>query len=193
MFRRLYDKTLELAAHPKAGLALFGVSFAESSIFPIPPDVMLIPMVLAERAKAWSYALISTIGSVLGGVAGYAIGYYLFETVGKAVLGFYGYMEKFSNFAATYNEQGIWIVLAAGLTPLPYKIFTIASGVTKMNILAFTAASIAARSIRFFAVSGLLYWFGPPIREFIEKRFGLVLTIFFVFLFGGFILVKYLV
>ena len=193
MFRRLYDYSLELAAHPRAGLALFGVSFAESSFFPIPPDVMLIPMVLAKRAKAWAYALIATLGSVIGGIAGYAIGFYLFETVGKAVLGFYGYMEKFSQFAATYNEQGLWIVLAAGLTPLPYKIFTIASGVTAMNLLTFTAASIAARSIRFFAVSGLLYWFGPPIREFIEKRFGLVVTVFFLFLFGGFILIKYFV
>ena len=193
MFKKLYDKTLELAAHPKAGAALFGVSFAESSFFPIPPDVMLIPMVLADRAKAWIYATICTIGSVLGGIAGYAIGFFLFESIGTAVLNFYGYMEKFTSFADTYNEQGIWIVLAAGLTPLPYKIFTIASGLTSMNVFAFTAASIVARGIRFFAVSGLLYWFGPPIREFIEKRFGLVVSVFFIFLIGGFIAIKYLV
>ena len=154
---------------------------------------MLIPMVLASRAKAWAYALIATLGSVIGGVAGYAIGFYLFESLGAAVLNFYGYMEKFNHFAETYNEQGIWIVLAAGLTPLPYKIFTIASGLTQMNFFAFTLASIVARGIRFFAVSGLLYWFGPPIREFIEKRFGLVVTLFFVLLVGGFILIKYFV
>ena len=102
-------------------------------------------------------------------------------------------MDKFTSFAETYNEQGVWIVLAAGLTPLPFKIFTIASGLTGMNILAFTAASIAARGIRFFAVAGLLYWFGPPIRDFIEKRFGLVVSVFFIFLIGGFIAIKYLV
>ena len=192
MFKKLYDKTLELAAHPKAAWALFCVSFAESSFFPIPPDVMLVPMVLAERAKAWTYALICTIASVLGGIAGYAIGFFLFDTIGAAVLNFYGYMEKFTSFAETYNDQGIWIVLAAGLTPLPFKIFTIASGLTGMNILAFTAASIAARGIRFFAVAGLLYWFGPPIRDFIEKRFGLVVTVFFIFLIGGFVAIKYL-
>ena len=192
LFRRLYDWMMKMAEHPKALWALSAVSFAESSFFPLPPDIMLIPMVLAKRAKAFVYAAWASISSVIGGMLGYAIGYYLFDLVGKPILDLYGYTEKFQHFAGTYNEHGIWIVLMAGLTPLPYKIFTIASGLTGMNLLSFTLASIAARSIRFFAVAGLLYWFGPQIRTFIEKYFGFVTLVFLVGLFGGFILVKYL-
>lgn len=192
MLRALYDKVIDLAAHPKAAWLLGVVSFVESSVFPIPPDAMLIPMVLAERTKAWFFATVSTITSVLGGAAGYAIGFFLFELIGKSILGFYGYEEKFTSFAAQYNDYGAWIVFFAGVTPFPYKVITIASGATALNFWIFMAASIAARGLRFFIVCGLLYWFGPPIRDFIERRLGLVTTLFLVSLVGGFIAIKFL-
>lgn len=192
MLRRLYDWMIELAAHPKAVWALAIVSFAESSFFPIPPDVMLIPMVLAKRARAWFYATICTLSSVLGGIAGYAIGFLLFDLIGKPLLDFYGYSEAFTKFAAQYNDYGAWIVFFFGVTPFPYKVITIASGATSLNFWVFMLASIAARGLRFFVVSGLLYWFGPPIREFIERHFGLVTILFFVLLAAGFIAIKFL-
>ena len=191
MIRRLYDWTMNLAAHAKAKYALFAVAFAESSFFPIPPDVMLIPMVVAERAKAWYFATITTVGSVLGGVAGYLIGYFLFESLGEPILRFYGYEAAFEDFARRYNDWGAWIVFFAGVTPFPYKVITIASGVTQLNFLVFMLASVAARGLRFFMVAGLLYWFGPPIKDFIERYLGILFTIFVILLFGGFVLVRY--
>lgn len=193
MLRALYDWTMRQAAHDKAPYVLAAVAFMESSFFPIPPHIMLIPMVLAHRSRAWAYAALTTIASVLGGTAGYAIGYFLYETVGKRVLDLYGYADKFATFAGQYNEWGAWIVLFAGVTPFPYKVITIASGVTQLNFWVFTLASIAARSLVFFVIAALLYWFGPPIREFIERRLGLMATIFFVLLFGGFAAIKLLV
>lgn len=193
MIRRLYDWTMQAAAHKNAVPSLFTVSFVESSFFPIPPDVMLIPMVLAERAKAWFFALVATVGSVLGGVFGYLIGYYLFDAVGQPMLEFYGYSEKFQKFASQYNEYGAWIVFFFGVTPFPYKVITIASGATALNIFVFMLASVLSRGLRFFVVAALLYWFGPPIRDFIEKRLGLVFTVFVVLLFGGFVAIKYLI
>jgi len=192
MLRRLYDYVIELASHPKAPWVLSGVSFAESSIFPIPPDAMLIPMILAERAKAWFFAAICTASSVVGGIAGYAIGFFLFELIGKSILAFYGYEEAFADFAGRYNEYGAWIVFFAGVTPFPYKVITIASGATALNFWVFMLASVAARGLRFFVVAALLYWFGPPIRAFIERYLGLVTTLFIVSLFAGFIAIKYL-
>lgn len=191
MLRQLYDRVMDLSAHPRAVWGLAGVSFIESSVFPIPPDVMLIPMVLAERAKAWFYATVATISSVLGGLFGYAIGLFLFELVGRPILDLYGYGEAFTDFAARYNEWGAWIVFIAGVTPFPYKVVTIASGATQLNILVFLVASIAARGLRFYVESALLYWFGPPIRDFIERRLGLVFTVFVVALVGGFIAIRY--
>ncbi len=193
MFRGLYDWMMELAGRRRAVWALGGVSFIESSVFPIPPDVMLVPMVLAQRARAWWYALVATLSSVLGGIAGYAIGFFLFDTVGQWVLELYGYGDKFQYFADQYNAMGAWIVLFAGITPFPYKVITIASGLTQLDFLTFMVASVVARGLRFFAVAGLLYWFGPPIREFIERRFGLVSLAFFVLLVGGFALVKFVI
>ncbi len=193
MIRKLYDWTMSLAGHRNASGALFGVSFVESSFFPVPPDIMLVPMVLAERLKAWWFATICTVGSVLGGIAGYAIGYFLFEAVGQPLFEFYGYAEKFQKFAAQYNDYGAWVVFIAGVTPFPYKVITIASGATALNFAVFVIASIAARALRFFIVAGLLYWFGPPIRDFIEKRLGLVFTVFMVLLIGGFVAIKYVI
>ncbi len=190
MLRRLYDRTMSLAAHRHAKLALAAIAFAESSFFPIPPDVMLIPMVLAERAKAWFFASLSTIASVIGGFAGYLIGFYLFDLIGKPLLEIYGYSGAFDSFAARYNVYGAWIVFIAGITPFPYKVITIASGVTALDPLIFGLSSVAARGIRFFFICGLLYWLGPPIRRFIEKYLGLLAIIFVVMLFAGFALVK---
>ncbi|MBU2532499.1 MAG: DedA family protein [Alphaproteobacteria bacterium] len=193
MIRRLYDWVMGLAGHPRASLWLFIVAFMESSFFPIPPHIMLIPMVLADRSKAWWHATVVTVGSVLGGIAGYVIGYALFDQIGKPVLDFYGMGEKFATFAQSYNEFGAWIVFTAGVTPFPYKVITIASGATALNFWVFMIASIAARSLIFFVIAGLLYFFGQPIRDFIERRLGLMFTIFLVLLFGGFIAIKYLV
>jgi len=190
--RSLYDWMMRQAASERAPTALFWVSFIESSVFPIPPDVMLIPMAIANRLKAWWYATMATIGSVLGGLLGYAIGYFLFDMVGQPILSFYGYGDKFQEFAAQYNEYGAWIVFMAGLTPFPFKVITIASGTTSMNIFVFLLASIVGRASRFFAVAALLYFFGQPIREFIERYFGILTVLFFVLLVGGFAAVKFL-
>lgn len=194
MLRRLYDWTMNLARHGRAKHALFWISFVESSFFPIPPDVMLIPMVVADRAKAMLYATIATVGSVLGGCAGYIIGYFLFEQVGQPILELYGKADKVAEFSTWFNEWSIWILIVlGGLTPFPYKVLTITAGVTAMPLLPFILASIVARASRFFLVAGLLYYFGPPIREFIERRLALVTTIFVVLLVGGFVAVKYMV
>ena len=191
MIRRLYDWTMDLAARKNAVWVLAAVAFVESSVFPIPPDVLLIPMILAARNNAWRYAAICTIASVLGGMLGYAIGAGLYEGVGRPVLDFYGYGAKFADFTSQYNEYGGWIVFMAGVTPFPYKVITIASGVTNLDFGTFTIASVLARGLRFFVVAALLYYIGQPIREFIEKRLGLMFTLFCVLLIGGFVLLKF--
>jgi len=192
VLRRTYDWTMRLAAHRHAGRALAAVSFIESSVFPVPPDALLIPMCLANRQKAWTYALICTIASVAGGLFGYAIGYYLFELVGEPVLNFYGYLDRFETFVDSYNAYGWWIVFGAGLTPFPYKLITIASGVTQLDLVTFTVASVVARGGRFFLVAAALWYFGPPIREVLERRLGLITALFFALLLGGFVAVRYL-
>lgn len=193
MLRALYDWTLSLARHRHAAPALAAVSFTESSFFPIPPDIMLIPMVIAERARAWSYALLCTFASVLGGAFGYLIGFFLFETIGEPLLQLYGYQDKFATFAESYNQFGAWIVFIAGVTPIPFKVITIASGTVGLNFATFMLASLLARGLRFFTVAALLYFFGPPIRAFIERHLSLVFTVFCVLLVGGFVVVKYLI
>ena len=192
MLRRLYDWTMGLAAHRHAQPAIAGVAFIESSFFPIPPDILLMPMVLANRERAFRIAGICTIASVLGGMLGYAIGYFLWETIGQPLIGFYGYAEKFTAFQGGYNEYGAWIVAFFGLTPFPYKVITIASGVTQLNILTFMVASVLSRGARFYIVAALLWRFGEPIRAFIERYLGLLTILFFVLLFGGFVALKYL-
>lgn len=192
MIRRLYDWTLSLAAGPRAPAALGSVSFVESSVFPIPPDILLIPMVIARRDKAWWYALLCTVASVAGGVLGYLIGMFLFEQVAVPILSFYGKMEKFDEFRDVFNHWGWWFVFIAGLTPFPYKVITIASGVAGLSLPVFVVASIVSRGLRFFVVAGLLYLFGPVIKDFIEKRLGLMFTLFVVLLVGGFILLRYI-
>lgn len=192
MIRRLYDWVMGLAGHRHAEPALAGVAFVESSFFPIPPHVMLAPMILADRSKAFRFAAITTIASVLGGLAGYAIGYLLFDVVGQPLLRLYGAEEKFANFASQYNEFGAWIVFFFGVTPFPYKVITIASGATQLNLAVFLLASVVSRGLIFFLIAGLLYAFGEPIRAFIERRLGLVTTVVVVVGLGGLLAVRYL-
>lgn len=191
MLRRLYNWTLSLAAHRRAVPALALISFTESSFFPIPPDVVLIPMVLAARARAFLIAAVCTISSVLGGIAGYAIGFFLYETIGKPLLDFYGYTDRFADFQGHYNEWGLLIVFAAGLTPLPYKVFTIASGVTGLGLVPFIAGSLISRGLRFYVIAFLLWRYGSPIRTFVENNLKVVATIFMVTLFAGFMILRY--
>ncbi len=191
MLRSTYDWVMGLAARKDAIWVLAAIAFIESSVFPIPPDVLLIPMVLAARDRAWRYAAVCTIASVLGGMLGYAIGMFLFESAGQPLLEFYGYADKFDAFRGRYNEWGAWIVFIAGLTPFPYKVITIAIGVAELDLAVFTVASVLARGLRFFIVAALLWWLGPPVREFIEKRLGLMTIVFCVLLLGGFIVAKY--
>lgn len=191
MLRRLYDWTMDLSGHRHALTALAVVSFVESSVFPIPPDVLLIPMVLAAREKAWLIATVCTVTSVLGGLAGYGIGLFLFEQIGRPLLEFYGYTDRFGDFQAYYNDWGAWAVFIAGTTPFPYKVITILSGVTALSVPVFMIASVLARGIRFFLVAGLLWYFGEPIRAFIERRLGLLFTLFCILLIGGFVALRY--
>ncbi len=182
---------MDLAGHRHALWALAAVAFIESSVFPVPPDILLIPMVLAARERAWRIAAVATVASVVGGGLGYLIGSALFETVGRPLLEFYGQMESFQEFQAVYNEWGAWIVAGAGFTPFPYKVITIASGVVDLDPVVFMAASAVSRGARFFLVAALLWHFGPPIRIFIEKHLPLLAGLFFVLLFGGFLAIRY--
>lgn len=191
MLRRMYDKTMALAGHRHAERALGVVSFAESSFFPIPPDVILAPMVLAQRSKAWRFAAICTITSVFGALLGYLIGYGLFETIGQPILDFYGLNQDFAAAAERYNELGWVMVLLAGITPIPFKVITITSGVTGLNIVTFILASIVARGIRFYAVTAIIYWFGPKTLQIIEKRLGLFTALFCILLIGGFVVMRF--
>lgn len=192
MIRRLYDWTIALAESPHALWALAIVAFLESSVFPIPPDLLMIPMILARPSKAFLIATIALVASVIGGLLGYYIGAALFDTVGRPVLEFYGKDAYFDGFAARYNEWGAWAVLIAGITPFPFKVITILSGATALSLPVFLISAIVARGLRFFIVAALLWKFGDPIRQFIEKRLGLIFALFVVLLLGGFYLVKYL-
>ena len=191
MIRKLYDWTMSLAARPRSLHALCAVSFAESSFFPVPPDVLLIPMVLARPERAYTIAMVCTVSSVLGGMLGYAIGYFLYATVGQAIIDFYGLQVAAIRFQEWYRDFGLWIILAKGLTPIPYKIVTIMSGAASFDFGVFIAASVLTRGLRFFIVAGLLRQFGEPIRAFIEKYLTLLFFVFLIFLIGGFVALKY--
>ena len=192
MLRRLYDRVLALAASRLAPVWLAVISFAESSIFPIPPDALLIPMCLARPDRAWRLAAICTVSSVLGGALGYLIGYALFEVIAEPIIRLYHYEAAFARFRDTYAEWGLWVILIKGATPIPYKIVTIASGAASFNFAVFMAASIATRGARFFLVAGLLRLYGEPVREFIERRLTLVTTLGVLGVVGGFALLKLL-
>ena len=191
MLRWLYPWTLALAETPHALWALAFISFIESSVFPIPPHVLVIPMVIARPDRWALIAGICAAASVAGGVLGYGLGAFAFEGVGRPVLEFYGYSEKFDAFALRYNEFGAWAVLFAGLTPFPFKVITILSGATALNFWVFLLSSIVARGAVFFIMAALLWKLGPPIRVFVEKRLGLMFVLFCILLFGGFAAVKF--
>lgn len=192
VIQRLYNWTLGLAQHPRALWALAFVAFVESSVFPIPPDILMIPMIIATPRRAWLIAGVALCASVLGGMLGYAIGAFAFETIGQPILASLGKADSMAEFSQRFNDMGFWAVLAAGVTPFPYKVITIMSGWTGMPIATFLMTSILARGLRFFIVAALLWKFGAPIRDFIEKRLAVMFTLAVVLLFAGFAAVKYL-
>ena len=192
MIRGMYDWTMRLGASRHALWALALVAFVESSVFPIPPDVLMIPMILAAPRRAWLIAAVATAASVVGGAFGYWIGAAFFDTVGRPVLAFYGKTAYFDEFRARYNEWGAWAVLIAGVTPFPYKVITILSGLTGLSFPVFMVASVCARGLRFFLVAALLWRFGAPVRDFIERRLSLVFTAAVLLLVGGFAMVRLL-
>ncbi len=192
MLTRLYNWTLSLAQTRYAMWALALVAFVESSVFPIPPDILMIPMILARPRRAWVIALVAMVASVLGAMLGYYIGAALFDTIGQPILAFYGKTEAADAFAARFNAYGSWAVLIAGVTPFPFKVITIMSGWTHMPFVPFVLACILARGLRFFVVAALLWRFGAPIRDFIERRLGVMFVLALAILLGGFYLVKYL-
>ncbi|MDB3860492.1 DedA family protein [Paracoccaceae bacterium] len=187
MIKNLYNKTMALAGHPQAIFLLGAVSFIEASFFPIPPDVMLIPMVLMNPSRAWLFALVATAFSVLGGVFGYIIGSFSYEHIAEPLLYSLGKEAEMVNFSNKYNEIGFWAVITAGISPIPYKVVTIMSGATNLNFAVFLGASIASRGLRFFVVAGLLHFYGHAIRDFIERYLNWVFMIFVILLIVGFI------
>ena len=191
-FQTMYAWVLKCSEHPQSVWLLVLFSFAESSFFPIPPDVLLIPMMLARPKQVFRLAGICTASSVIGGFAGYAIGMFLYDNVAVPILSFYNYMDKFSLFIDSYNQYGIWIVAAAGFTPFPYKVITITSGMTGLDLFQFGSASLISRGGRFFLLAILFWKFGAPVQKFIEKNLGWLSTLFFILLFGSFYALKYL-
>lgn len=192
MMKKIYDRCLSLVSGSYALPVLCVVSFMESSFFPIPPDLFLIPLILARRVEAFKIALYTTISSVIGGLFGYAIGYFLYDSIGVPILKFYAAMSRFDTFKSYYNEYGAWIVFGAGITPFPYKIITIASGVTQLNLNVFLISSVLARGIRFFIIAWLLWKYGKSMKLYIEKNLGWLSIVFFILLIGGFIILKFL-
>ena len=192
MLQRLYQRVLALAASRHAPWWLAAVSFAESSFFPVPPDALLVPMALARPDRAWRLAAICTAASVLGGILGYYIGYALFEVLATPLLRFYHYEEAFELFKQKYAEWGLWIILIKGVTPIPYKIVTIASGAASFSFPIFVAASIVTRGARFFLIATALHYWGDQVRVFIEERLTLVTTMMAVGIVFGFVVLKYL-
>jgi len=191
MIRRLYDWVMHWAETPYAVPALFTLALAESSFFPIPPDVLLIALGVSIPARSFRYALVCLIGSVIGGVLGYAIGVFGWDVIGKPIIDFYHGQEVMDSVKELYNAHGFVGVFIAALTPIPYKVFTIASGFFKFNFWAFCAASVCGRGLRFFAVGALIYFCGPKIKEFIDKYFNVLAIVFAVLLVGGFVLIRF--
>ncbi len=189
--RRLYDWVLHWAETPYGSLALIVLAFAESSFFPVPPDVLLIALAIAIPKRSFFYALETSIASVLGGILGYSIGLALMDVIGWRIIDFYNARDLFTELFKTFNEYNFWAVLVAAITPIPYKVFTISAGAAHANFAVFMMASILGRSIRFFAVGALIFVFGERIRNFIDKYFNWLSIVFVVLLIGGFVLIKY--
>ena len=193
MLRRLYDWTIRLSASKNAPWALAAVSFAESSFFPVPPDVMLVPMTVARPEKAWFYATVCTVASVLGGIVGYLIGALLYDTLGHWLMSLYGYEHGIEEFRALYAEWGAWIILIKGLTPIPFKIVTIASGFAGYNIFWFVILCSITRGARFFLVAGILNRYGEPLKALMERHLGLFAAGFGALIVAGFVVAKYVI
>jgi membrane protein YqaA with SNARE-associated domain len=192
MIRALYDWTIGLAQSKHAIWALAFVAFIESSVFPIPPDILMIPMIIAAPRRAFWIALVATVSSVAGGAFGYFIGAVFFDSIGLPVLEFYGKTDYFDSFQTRYNDYGAWAVLIAGITPFPYKVITILSGATGLSLPVFMLASVVARATRFLLIAVLLWKYGAPIRDFIERRLGLMFTLAVGLLIAGFVAVRFL-
>jgi len=193
MLKRLYTRLMAVAAHRHASWWLALVAFIESSVFPIPPDVLLIPMVLANRRRAWFYAGLATLASVVGGFLGYAIGSVFFDTVGQWIIHTYHLEAEAERYAALFRENAIKIMMIKGLIPvIPYKLITITAGLARMDLLTFAITSVVVRAMRFFLVAGLLWKYGEPMRDFIEKRLTLVTTACALGLVGGFLIIKFI-
>ncbi|CCG07518.1 YqaA family protein [Pararhodospirillum photometricum] len=192
MLEKTYRYILNKSDTRAAPWWLAAVAFAESSVFPLPPDILLIPMILARRDRWLFLCLLASASSVLGGLLGYAIGYFLFETIGVWVINFYGLEESFHTFKEMFHEWGTWILLLKGATPVPYKLLTITAGAVELPLLTFVLASLASRLMRFLVVGVLLFYFGPPIQTFIEKRLGVVSALVLVLTIGGIAMVKLL-
>ncbi len=192
MLRKIYDWVLHWADTPYGSWALFILAFSESSFFPIPPDVLLIALAVGKPQKAFHFALISSAGSALGGCFGYLIGWQFMASVGERIVEWYGLGGKIAQIEALYNQYDAWAVGIAGFTPIPYKVFTIAAGMFKINFLVFVMASLISRSARFFLVGGLIYLFGPKIQIFIDRYFNILTVAFSVLLILGFVLIKHI-
>lgn len=192
MLQKTYNWVMSLADHPRAKIALAIVSFTESSFFPIPPDPLYLAMALKKREAVWNLALLCTLTSVVGGFLGYAIGHGLYEVVGKPIIDMYGYGGSFQKMQEQFNKWGFWIVALKGLTPIPYKIVTIASGVSGLDLLTFTIASLIARGFRFYTLATLFWFYGAQLREYIERNLTLVTTVLVILLIGGYFVIKYL-
>jgi membrane protein YqaA with SNARE-associated domain len=190
--RCLYEWVLLWAHHRHARPALFLLAFAESSVFPIPPDVLLIALALGIPTRAFQFALITTVGSVLGGLAGYGIGYGLMASVGQWIIEVYHFQEQFQRIRELYLVYDVWAVGIAGFTPIPYKVFTIAAGAFEMDVGRFTLASLVSRGARFYLVAGLIHHYGSPMKDFIDRYFNALTILFVVLLVGFFILLTYL-
>jgi membrane protein YqaA with SNARE-associated domain len=192
MLRRIYDWVLHWDDTPYGTWALFFLAFAESSFFPVPPDVLLIALAVAKPKKAFRFAMVCSLGSVLGGGVGYLIGWQFMASIGNSIVAFYGLAPKVAYIENLYNQYDAWAVGIAGFTPIPYKVFTIAAGMFKINFTVFMLASLVSRSLRFFIVAGLIYLFGPKIQSFIDRYFNVLAVAFTILLVGSYILIKYL-
>ena len=190
LLQRVYNRCMEWIQTPAGVWVLFFIAVAESSFFPIPPDVFLIALCIAVPKKSFKYAAVCAAGSVIGGALGYGLGMAFMDTLGQRILNLYGLEGKYQVVQGLYQQYDAWAVAAAGFTPLPYKLFTITAGAFKIDFITFMLVSLAARSARFFLVAALIYKFGSPVQHFINKYFNILTIVFLVLLVGGFILIK---
>lgn len=193
ILRRLYDWVLSLAESRYGTWALFGIAVAESSFFPVPPDVLLIALAVGAPRKSLRFAGVCTVGSVIGAAIGYLVGWEFYELIGRKIIAFYSAEESYAAVKVLYQEWDAVAVMVAGLTPIPYKVFTIAAGAFQINFATFMLASIISRGARFFLIGALIWWLGPGIKDFIDRYFNWLVILFAILLVGGFVAVKYVI